>query len=62
DADPVGEYGVGIQRAFNSLKEVGIKNLKLKMYESDRHELLNETDKEQVMEDIYQWITANVLN
>ena len=53
---------MGIQRAFNSLKEVGIKNLKLKMYESDRHELLNETDKEQVMEDIYQWITANVLN
>lgn len=60
--DPVGEYGVGVQRAYDSLKEVGIENLKLKMYESDRHELLNETDKEQVMEDIYQWITATVLN
>lgn len=59
--DPVGEYGIGVQRAYESLEEVGMQNVKLIMYKNDRHELLNETDKDRVMNDIYQWITATVL-
>lgn len=59
--DPVGEYGKAVKRAYNSLTQAGVKNVTMKLYEADRHELLNETNKEQVMEDIYAWI-AKVLS
>ncbi len=59
--DPVGEYGKGVKRAYDSLKNVGLENLQLKMYDNDRHELLNETDREAIMQDIYEWIGESVL-
>lgn len=61
DADPVGDYGKGVQKAFDSLKEVGMKKLSLKLYKEDRHEILNETDRNVIMQDIYDWMTGNVL-
>lgn len=61
NADPVGDYGKGVQKAYDSLKEVGMKNLSLKLYDEDRHELLNETDRAVVMQDIYDWIGNSVL-
>ena len=56
--DPVGDYGRGVKRAYQSFLDVGMKNVKMKLYENDRHELLNEMDREQVYEDIYQWISS----
>ena len=32
----------------------------LKLYENDRHELLNEDDAETAMEDIWQWICKEI--
>lgn len=60
-ADPVGEYGKGVERAYESLKAAGLKDIRLKMYEGARHELLNETNRDQVMEDIYDWIRDRIL-
>lgn len=37
-----------------------MKNITVKLYENDRHELLNEEDGEQAMEDIYQWIRREI--
>lgn len=56
DADPVGDYGKGVEASYQIYKEQGIEDVSLKLYPTDRHELLNETDKEQVMEDVYTWI------
>lgn len=61
DADPVGDYGRGVQKAFDSLKEAGVKNISLKLYHDDRHEILNETDRVTVMQDIYEWVESHVL-
>lgn len=58
DEDPVGDYGDGVRRAFDSMKAVGMDNIQLKLYEGDRHELLNELDRQKVMEDIYEWMTS----
>ena len=60
DADPVGNYGKGVRAAYDSLKKAGMNQLSLKLYESDRHELLNEKDRGQVMEDLWQWIEKTV--
>ena len=57
--DPVGDYGEGVKRAKASLEAAGVKNIFLKLYEKDRHELLNELDRRQVMEDIYGWMQKN---
>ena len=34
----------------------GIRKVDLKLYPGDRHEILNETDREQVYEDLYRWL------
>ncbi|MBO5336365.1 MAG: alpha/beta hydrolase [Lachnospiraceae bacterium] len=59
--DPVGEFGEGVKRAFASLKDVGLTNIQMKLYEKDRHELLNEVDRDVVMQDIYDWIKGTIL-
>lgn len=56
DADPVGDYGEGVKLAYRSLQDAGLKDMTLKLYVDDRHELLNETDRAQVMSDICAWI------
>lgn len=55
--DPVGDYGEGPRKVCEQFKAEGMQRVELKIYEGDRHEILNELDKEQVYEDIYQWIT-----
>ena len=62
DADPVGDYGKGVSVAYESLQSVGLKNMRLKMYEGARHELLNETNRSAVFQDIYSWIEGEVLH
>lgn len=61
-ADPVGDYGKGVSRAYDSLQAVGLKNMRLKMYEGARHELLNETNRSEVFQNIYKWIEDEVLH
>jgi alpha-beta hydrolase superfamily lysophospholipase len=56
DMDPVGDYGAGVHRVYESFRKIGIKDVSMKLYENDRHEILNETDRETVMEDIALWI------
>lgn len=60
-ADPVGDYGKGVRKAFDSLQAVGLENMQLKFYEGARHELLNETTREETIRDIYRWIRHSIL-
>lgn len=59
--DPVGDFGEGVKRAYASLQDVGLTNMQLKLYENDRHEILNELDRETVAQDIYDWIRGTIL-
>ncbi len=54
--DPVGNYGAGVKRAYETYKNAGIKDISCKLYEGDRHEILNETDRELVYKDICKWL------
>lgn len=60
-ADPVGGYGDGVKKAYRSLKEAGVKSVELKLYKGGRHELLNETNRDEVMKGICEWIDTAVL-
>lgn len=61
-ADPVGDYGKGVQKAYNMMQDAGLENIVLKMYEGDRHELLNETNRSAVAQDICFWIEDVILH
>ena len=54
--DPVGSYGTTIRQLAECYKKLGIKNLTLKEYPGDRHEILNESDKEEVEKDILKML------
>lgn len=60
EKDPVGNYGEGVRKAYDSFQKAGMENVSLKLYPEDRHELLNELDKYQVYEDLYPWIVDRV--
>lgn len=54
--DPCGNYGDYINKLYDMYKENEIEDVEKKLYLSSRHELLNEVNKEEVYEDIYNWI------
>jgi len=58
--DPVGDFGKGVQRIYEKYKQAGIKDVSIKLYKDDRHEILNETDREQVYEDLYEWFVNRI--
>jgi len=58
--DPIGNYGEGVTAVYDQLENAGLEHLAVKLYENDRHEILNEDDGQQVMQDLYKWILANL--
>lgn len=58
--DPVGNYGKTVENLVYIYKTNGMKNVELKMYDGARHELFNETNKDQVIADMTAWIEENV--
>lgn len=57
--DPVGGFGKGVIHVYDMYKAAGIDDVSIKLYDNDRHEILNETDREQVYADILAWIVRN---
>ena len=53
--DPVGGFGKGVRKIYEKYRAAGIQDVALRLYTGDRHELLNETDREQVYEDLLEW-------
>ena len=59
DADPVGDYGRGVESVYRALKDAGVKDVFLKLYPGARHEILNETNRAEVYADILAWCDAH---
>ena len=56
--DPVGDMGKGVQKVYDLYTALGLEDVQMKLYEDDRHEILNELDYMDVQKDILQWIQA----
>lgn len=56
DADPVGSWGAGPKSLYEKYQKNGFTDVRLKLYENDRHEILNETDRQTVYEDLGNWL------
>lgn len=60
EEDPVGNFGKGILNLYNIYKDLEIKDVEFKLYKNGRHEMLNEYNKDQVIEDILSWLKSRV--
>ena len=58
--DPVGERGEGVKRAAQAFKDAGIQDVSLKLYPGARHEILLETNREEVFGDVVAWINEKL--
>lgn len=61
EEDPVGDYGRGPLETYHRLKAAGARDLSLHLYPEARHELLQETCREDVFSDILFWIKQRLV-
>ena len=61
DKDPLGQFLNKVLNLKNRYKKLGVKNLSCKLYEGGRHEMLNEINKEEVMNDTLAWLNERAV-
>lgn len=54
--DPVGEKTKGVKRLLKQYEKHGFTSVTHKFYEEGRHELLNETNRDEVTADLIEWL------
>ena len=54
--DPVGNFGKGVRKVYEKYRSAGIQDVSLRLYTGDRHEILNETDRQQVFQNLSAWL------
>lgn len=57
--DPVGDFGKGVLQVYDMYRESGFTDIEEKLYQNDRHEILNELDRDQVYQDILKWMECH---
>ena len=58
--DPVGNFGKGVESVYRRYKQNGIADVMIRLYENDRHEILNELDRDKVFQDILKWLDYKI--
>jgi alpha-beta hydrolase superfamily lysophospholipase len=56
EKDPVGDFTKGVSEVFHKFQKVGIEDVTRKFYLGARHEILNETNREEVYQNILTWM------
>lgn len=60
DKDPVGGNGKGVQKVYGFFKEAGCTDVSIKLYPEGRHEMLNETNREEVYTNTLAWLESHI--
>lgn len=58
--DPVGVNGAGVKLLADIYRTNGVADLTVKLYPDARHEILNETNRDEVMADVVAWLQARL--
>ena len=56
ESDPVGANGLGVKRTAVSFRGAGMRDVTCRLYPNDRHEILNELNRMEVYQDIWDWM------
>jgi len=57
EADPVSKLGKDVFKVAEQYRQFGIEHVDVMLFEERRHELLHETNRREVYESIFQWIS-----
>lgn len=60
DADPVGGNGMQVARIYRDYVRAGFTDVAFKFYKGARHEILNETNRDEVCKDILDWMFSKM--
>lgn len=60
EKDAVGDFSNGVRKVKKAFEKANIENITLKLYPNNRHELINEYDKNQFIDDILRWIKNEI--
>ena len=60
DCDPVGDYGSGVRKVWAMLGDAGVRDLTCQIFEGGRHELHNETNRDEVFDYVLTWIEDHI--
>lgn len=60
EADPVGDFGKGVKKAVNAFYESGMQDVECILYPEARHELINEWNKDEVFQDVLEWLEFHI--
>ncbi len=52
--------GKGVLKLVKCYQRLGIKDLEYKLYKDGRHEMLNEINRDEVMEDVINWLDKHI--
>ena len=58
--DPVGDYGKGVEKAYKAFCRAGLTDVMIRLYPGGRHEMLNEINRSEVMQDILSWLNDRI--
>jgi alpha-beta hydrolase superfamily lysophospholipase len=62
DKDPVGgKDGKGVRTVADQLRRLGVHDVTLTLWPDARHEILNETNRDQVETEIVEWLDAHLV-
>ena len=60
EKDPVGDNGKGVRQVVEQYRTAGVRHVEMHLYPLARHEILNETNRDEVMKDISAWLDARL--
>lgn len=58
--DPVGNGGKGVQQVADQYVRLGVRDVTLQLWPDGRHEMLNETNRDEVMGELVAWLDAHL--
>jgi alpha-beta hydrolase superfamily lysophospholipase len=59
-ADPVGLYGKGVRALCDRYRKYGVADVSLRLFDGGRHEMLNEINRDEVIDELKKWLEAHM--
>ena len=58
--DPVGAMGKGVEKVVGMFRKAGCRDVSVRLYPDGRHEMFNELNKQEVMDDLLRWLDSRL--
>ena len=62
ELDPVGLRGKGVLSLYSHYKKLGLQDVEYRLYPGGRHEMLHETNRNEVAQDVLNWLMRHMPN